>query len=89
MSTRVMTAHIPLELAEKVDKLAAQYERPRGWVIKQALKDWVSLEERRYRETLEAIADIEREGTIPHEEMVRWAESLGGPNPLPPPQPRK
>jgi hypothetical protein len=28
---KVMTAHVPLELAEKVEAAAARLERPRGW----------------------------------------------------------
>ena len=36
-NTKVLTAHVPLPLAEKVDQLANRLERSRGWVIKQAL----------------------------------------------------
>jgi len=31
--TRVLTAHIPVSLAEKVDQLADQLERSRGWIV--------------------------------------------------------
>lgn len=40
--TKVLTAHIPLALAEKVDQLAARLARSRGWVIKQALSKALS-----------------------------------------------
>ncbi len=43
--TKVLTAHVPLTLADKVDALAARLERSRGWMIKQALADWVDQEE--------------------------------------------
>jgi predicted transcriptional regulator len=36
MTTKVLTAHIHLSFAEKVDQLAARLERSRGWIIKQA-----------------------------------------------------
>jgi predicted transcriptional regulator len=39
--TKVLTAHVPLPLADKVDLLAARLERSRGWVVKQALSAWV------------------------------------------------
>lgn len=45
MSTKVLTAHVPLPLAEKVDQIAARLERSRGWIIKQALDAWVGREE--------------------------------------------
>ena len=34
--TRVLTAHVPVPLAEKVDQLADRLERSRGWIMKQA-----------------------------------------------------
>ena len=59
MTTKVLTAHVPLSLAEKVDQLAARLERSRGWIIKQALSAWVEQEEERRRLTLEALADVD------------------------------
>jgi predicted transcriptional regulator len=41
MHTKVLTAHIPLDLSEKVDGLAARLQRSRGWIVKQALAAWV------------------------------------------------
>lgn len=32
--TKVGTAHVPRELAEKVDAAAARLERSRGWIVK-------------------------------------------------------
>ena len=49
MDTKVLTAHVPLPLAQKIDKLAAQLDRPRAWIVKQALAAWVSEEEERHR----------------------------------------
>jgi len=89
MSTRVLTAHIPEELAEKVDSYAKSMERSRAWIVKQALSNWIDWEEEKDRLTLEAIEAADRDGTIPHEEVVAWAESLSTANPLPMPKPRK
>jgi predicted transcriptional regulator len=89
MSTRVLTAHIPEELAEKVDRYAESMERSRAWIVKQALSNWVEWEEEKTRLSLEALEEADRIGTIPHEQMVAWAKSLGTDNPLPPPTPRK
>lgn len=89
MSTRVLTAHIPEELAEKVDRYAASMERSRAWIVKEALADWIYWEAEKVRLSLEAIEEADRIGTIPHEDMVAWADSLDTDNPLPPPTPRK
>jgi hypothetical protein len=33
-NTKVLTAHVPVPLADKVDQLANRLERSLGWVIK-------------------------------------------------------
>ena len=60
METKVLTAHVPLPLVQKIDNLAAQLDRPRAWIVKQALAAWVSEEEERHRLTLEGMAEIGR-----------------------------
>ncbi|WNC94920.1 ribbon-helix-helix domain-containing protein [Paraburkholderia sp. FT54] len=49
VTTRVLTAHVPMALAEKVDQLALRLDRSRGWIIRQALIAWVEQEEARNR----------------------------------------
>ena len=83
--TRVLTAHVPMGLAEKVDAMAARLERSRGWVMKQALAAWVDQEEERYRMTLEALADVDAGRVIDHQAIQAWADSLGSDKPLPSP----
>ena len=83
--TRVLTAHIPTSLADKVDVLAERLERSRGWVVKQALAAWVEQEEERHRLTLEALADLQTSPGIPHDAVSAWAESLSSDKPLPVP----
>ena len=78
MKIKVLTAHVPLPLAEKVDALAARLERPRGWIVKQALSAWVAEEEERHRLTQEALADVDAGHVIDHQAVAAWAENLGG-----------
>ena len=54
MSKRVVTAHVPADLAKRIDGLADRLDRPRGWVVKEALEAYVGLAEERHRETLAA-----------------------------------
>lgn len=84
--TRVLTAHVPVPLAEKVDQLAARLERSRGWVMKQALSSWVAQEEERDRLTHEALADVDAGRVIDHQAVQAWADSLGTDGPLPLPR---
>jgi hypothetical protein len=39
---KVITAHVPLPLAEQVDALSARLQRSRGWIVKEALAAWVA-----------------------------------------------
>lgn len=84
--TKVLTAHVPLQLADKVDRIAARLERSRGWVMKQALSAWVDQEEERSRLTCEALADVDADRVIDHQAVQAWADSLGTDNPLPEPR---
>jgi predicted transcriptional regulator len=86
MNTKVLTAHVPIPLAEKVDQIAARMERSRGWIMKQALSAWVDQEEERRRMTLEAMSDVEVGLFIDHQSVQAWAESLSSNKPLPVPR---
>ena len=81
--TKVITAHLPLPLADKIDQLAARLERSRGWIVKQALSAWVDQEEERNRLTREAMAEVETGQVIDHQAVQAWADSLGTDSPLP------
>lgn len=84
--TKVLTAHIPLPLAEKVDQTAARLERSRGWIMKQALSAWIDQEEERSRLTREALADVDAGHVIDHQAVQAWADSLSTDQPLPVPR---
>jgi predicted transcriptional regulator len=75
--TRVMTAHVPIPLAEQVDELAAKLERSRGWAVKQAFAAHVEREAECFRLTLDAMADVDAWAGVSHEEVKAWAASLG------------
>jgi predicted transcriptional regulator len=86
METKVLTAHVPLPLAEKVDQLATRLERSRGWIVKQALAAWIDQEEERRRLTLEALSDVDVGRVIDHQAVQAWADSLDTDRPLPIPR---
>ena len=85
-NTKVLTAHVPLPLAEKVDQMAIRLERSRGWIMKQALSAWIDQEEERSRLTREALADVDAGYIIDHQAVQAWAESIDTDAPLPLPR---
>ncbi|MCE5361367.1 MAG: ribbon-helix-helix protein, CopG family [Acidithiobacillus sp.] len=76
VETRVITAHIPLPLAEKIDQMAERLERPRGWIMKQALSAWILQEEERDRLTQEALMEVEAGQVVDHQTVLSWAERI-------------
>ena len=74
--TKVITAHVPLPLADKVDQMAARLERSRGRIMKQALSAWIAQEEERDRLTHEALADVDAGSVIDQQTVQAWVDSL-------------
>jgi predicted transcriptional regulator len=76
MNTRVITAHLPKELAQKLDGLADELDRPRGWLVKEAVEAYIALAEERRRETAEALAEVDECKVVGHAEVDAWAAGL-------------
>jgi predicted transcriptional regulator len=76
MNHRVLTTHVPSALAKEVDSVAERLDRPRGWILKTALEQYLALERARHELTLEALAEVDAGETEPHEEVARWAANL-------------
>lgn len=77
VDSRVVTAHLPIDLADKLEGLAERLDRPKGWIVKEAIASYIALEEKRHRLTLEALADVDAGRTLDHAEIELWAEGLG------------
>ena len=79
MTTRVVTAHIPDALAKKLDGIANRLDRPRGWIVKEAIEGYLALDEERHRQTLAAIAEVDAGKAIDHADVKAWATSVVAP----------
>lgn len=84
--TRSVTAHVPVELADRIDEVATRLERSKNWIVRQALADWLDQEEERNRLTREALADVDAGHVVDHQAVREWAESLNTDSPLPAPR---
>ena len=67
---RVVTAKLPERMASRLDEIAARIDRSKSWIVRQALGEWLTEEERRYELTLEALKSVDEGLTIPHEEIL-------------------
>jgi predicted transcriptional regulator len=87
VTMRVLTTRLPLSLAQKVDEISQRLDRSKGWILQQALMDWISREEERTRLTLEGLADVDADRTIDESAVRSWVDSLDTDHPSPPPSP--
>jgi predicted transcriptional regulator len=68
------------DLQDKLDTTADKLKRTKGWIVNEALRQYLEKEERKQRmfeETQEAIADLEASCIIPGEEVMQWLETWG------------
>lgn len=84
--TRTLTAQVPIELAQEVDAWSQLLERPRQWIIKKALVQFLAREAEKRRLIQEGLDDVSAGRTVTMEQARAWADSLGTDNELPVPK---
>jgi predicted transcriptional regulator len=76
METKMLDAHIPLPLAERLDALAIDLALPRDEIVTEAITAWIDQEERRRITALRTIAAANPIVLIEHHRAIDWADSL-------------
>lgn len=82
IETRTLTAQVPVELAQEVDALSELLERPRQWIIKKALVQFLAREAEKRRLIQEGLDDVTAGRLLSMEQARAWANSLGTDNEL-------
>lgn len=88
VETRTLTAQVPVELAQQVDALSDLIERPKQWIIKRALVQYLAREAEKRRMIQEGLDDVTAGRTITMEQAREWAEKLDTPGEIPLPTPQ-
>ena len=65
----VTTVRLDPEIREQLDKMAEQIDRPRAWIIKEAVAQYLEREAWYLAEVQKGIDDMEAGREISHEEM--------------------
>jgi len=73
-------------LNDQVAAIAVALDRPKSWVIEQAVKDYVALEEWRLAAIDEGLRAADEGRVARHEDVVAWIRSWGQPGELAPPK---
>jgi predicted transcriptional regulator len=67
-----VSVRLPADIVEKLDKVAALMERPRSWVILDAIREYLADEGQEVLDIQAGIEEIERGEGIP------WEEAMAG-----------
>ena len=86
----VGSASVSIDLDSALDRevgaIAADLDRPKSWVVEQAIRDFVALQRWQLTAIDEGIAQADANQLIPHEDVVAWVKSWDTPNELPMPE---
>jgi len=66
---RVVTAKLPDELISRLDEIADRIDRSKSWIIREALTEWLTEEQRRHELTLEALKAVDEGESLTQEEI--------------------
>lgn len=76
VAKQTISAQVPAELALAVDNLAAELDRSKSWVIKEALMAMLAERERRHQGILKGLADVEAGRVVSQSEIMDFANRL-------------
>ncbi len=65
-----ISLRVPLDLLEKLDKIAAAIERPRSWVCLRALRQYLADEGAEILDVQEGIAQLDRGDSVPFDDFM-------------------
>jgi predicted transcriptional regulator len=74
------------EVNEQVTSLASILDRPKSWVIEQAVKDYVAVQQWQLAAIDEGIQVADAGRLVSHDDVSAWVESWGKTGELPQPE---
>jgi predicted transcriptional regulator len=77
------------QLEKEVGKVAKALGRPASWVVEQAVKEFLAVQESHLAAIDEGIQDADAGRVIPHDEVAAWVRSWDKPDEVPIPEWRK
>jgi len=84
--TAPVSVRLEPALNDQVTAIAAALDRPKSWVIEQAVRDFVALQEWQLAAIDAGIRAADAGKLVGHEDVVAWVESWGRPDELPMPE---
>lgn len=84
----ITSVRIEDELEQALDAVAQDMRRPKGWIINEALREYIRHREKEkqcWQDTLEALEDIRMGRVVDGDKVHAWLESWGTDDELPTP----
>lgn len=85
----VTSVRLQPEIEAGLEAMAEQTQRSKGWLINQALKEFIArqeVEQTRWRQTLQAIESVAKGQMVAGQTVHAWMESWGTEDELVPPR---
>ena len=86
----VTSVRLQPEVEVSLEAIALKLNRSKGWLINQALKEYISREElaaRRWQDTLSALESVSKGRVVSESSVHTWLESWGSEGEQAPPKP--
>ncbi|NVN10581.1 CopG family ribbon-helix-helix protein [Nguyenibacter vanlangensis] len=84
---QVVSVQMPADLVDAMDRYGESIERPRSWVMREAVASYLAYEAEKDRATRRALADVDAGRLVSAEAVKAWADGLDKGTPLPLPKP--
>jgi predicted transcriptional regulator len=89
LSMGMTSVRMPDDLLQRLDATATRLRRSKGWIINDAVREYLEREDlrlRRNEETREALAELDAGQVVDGEEVLAWIDSWGSDKELKPPR---
>jgi len=83
--TLPVSVRLKPELNDQVTAIAQAFDRPKSWVIEQAIKDFVAVQAWQMAAIDEGIQAADAGRLVAHDDVAAWVRSWGEPDELPMP----
>ena len=84
--TAPVSVRLDVGLNDQVTAIATALDRPKSWVIEQAVKDFVALQAWQLTAINEGIQAADAGRVVAHADVAAWVRSWGQPDELPMPK---
>lgn len=84
--TTQVSARLNPTLNDELTTLAIALDRPKSWVIEQAVREYVAVQSWQLHAIEEGLRAADAGQTVSHEDVAAWVRSWGKPDELPPPK---